>query len=117
MSALLEADVIIDGNWLSQACNEVESEFHVAISDYARQLILQTAVAFEADPHPAWADEKQKSIDDVREKITEGLKDLAKSVNRRGHKQVTFFHILHYIEWKFKGWPVAKDPAPQSTGR
>jgi hypothetical protein len=104
---------LLQGNWLSELCARIEKDEDVIISDYARQLILQTAVAAQFDPHPSWSNVKsdQVSRSSVEDLIKTELLRLAQSDSVKKSKSITYFHVLHWFHESqvLSGWPVAKD--------
>ena len=100
---------MLTGNWLSERCAEIEAERRVVITDYARQLILQTVIAYYADPHPDWPDKgKGWTDEEINKKILEHLKMLAERVPKSNGNRITYFHVLHYLNSAniMSGWPV-----------
>lgn len=104
---------MLRGNWLSTLCSQVEQEFGVQISDYARQFILQSAEAMAFDPHPAWRrGDFQHSPEALQEFIAAGLREVAGSDSAQRYHVVTYFHILHWFmdnAVALRGFPVPKD--------
>lgn len=107
---------MLRGNWLSKTCDEIEQKNDVEISDYARNLILMTALAADYDPYPDWIRSKRPDRRDLlgeplNELIRGELQELAANVRKRGHHKVTYFHVLHWMERspRLLNWPVRKD--------
>ena len=100
---------MLQGNWLSQLCDRLEKEHGVKISDYARQFILNTAVAAIYDPNPQWG-ERKLSNDEVTDIITEELTKLVQSDSVKRSGVVTYFQALHWINTAsaFRAFPVNK---------
>ncbi|MCA9241108.1 MAG: hypothetical protein KDA37_12950 [Planctomycetales bacterium] len=102
---------MLQGNWLSRVCSELEAEYGVAISDYARQFILQTAVAFRFDPHPDWGTSADVPTDTLEGLIRDQLADLVRSEPVQRSGMVTYFHVLHWFMdggIALRGFPVPK---------
>jgi hypothetical protein len=103
---------MLRGNWLSTYCGQLERDYAIAISDYARELILQTATAAVFDPHPQWARRGATfSREEVEALIQEELRALVETVRTKGDASVTYFHVLHWLERspRLLAWPVSKD--------
>lgn len=101
---------MLRGNHLSKICSEVEAKYSIRISDYARQLILMTFVALEADPQPGWSNLKEYNPEAAREFLFYELDALATTRRSQGVSDVTFFDVLHHIHTSSvrRGWPLPK---------
>ena len=104
---------MLQGNWLSTLCNNLEYSNNIRITDYARQLVLQTAVALKFDPHPAWGvlPEQEDALRRKIEALIENeLTSLGNSQSVQQYQVITYFHVLHWFHKSpsLSGFPVPK---------